>query len=95
MLFRHIILTSIIIIFYIKLKAERKYFNLHCWLFTKKIYRKVKCDECKDYLKNKTEQISCSIIELKNNNKVRYGLIKPEHVICTIIRECEQILCSF
>ena len=61
----------------------------------KKIFRKVKCDECKDYLKNKTEQISCSIIELKNNNKARYGLIKPKDVICTIIQECEQILCTF
>ena len=34
----------------------------------KKIFVKVKCEPCKDYLRNRSN-VTCPIIQLKNNNK--------------------------
>ena len=60
----------------------------------KKIFVKVKCEPCKDYLRNRSN-VTCPIIQLKNNNKAKFGLQKPKDIINYVVQECEQILVSY
>jgi len=60
----------------------------------KKIFAKVKCEKCKDYLRNRNF-VTCPIIQLKNNNKAKFGLQKPKDIINYVVQECEQILLSY
>ena len=53
-----------------------------------KVYRKTNCPNCYQFLKAEANEVTCSLITIKN----RGGLQTPKNFINFIVHECDQIL---